>query len=206
MYIESQGIRPRIAPEASIAPSALISGDVLIGPHTRVGHGAVITAEGGPVVIGSHCVVMDTAVIRGVPGQTTTLGDHVMVGPRAYLVGCVVEDDVFLATGATVFNGAHIGHGAEVRINALVHLRTTLPAHATVPIGWVAVGSPARLLPPHQHDEIWAVQQPLDFPKYVFGLERPAPGESLMPALMRRYAHSLGERHAQDQEIMPPAV
>jgi carbonic anhydrase/acetyltransferase-like protein (isoleucine patch superfamily) len=201
MFIESQGVRPRIAPEASIAPSAVISGDVVIGPRTRVGHGAVITAEGGPVVIGSHCVVMETAVIRGVPGQFTTLGNHVMVGPRAYMVGCVVEDDVFLATGATVFNGAHIGQGAEVRINGVVHLRTTLPAHATVPIGWVAVGSPARILPPHLHDDIWAVQQPLDFPKYVFGLNRPAPGESLMPLLMQRYARSLGDRHAQDEVL-----
>jgi carbonic anhydrase/acetyltransferase-like protein (isoleucine patch superfamily) len=201
MFIESQGMRPRIASEASIAPSAVISGDVVIGPHTRIGHGAVITAEGGPVVIGSHCVVMETAVIRGVPGQITTLGDHVMVGPRAYLVGCVVDDDVFLATGATVFNGAHIGQGAEVRINGLVHLRTQLPANATVPIGWVAIGSPARILPPHQHDDIWAVQQPLDFPKYVFGLDRPAPGESLMPSLMQRYARSLGDRHVDDRAL-----
>jgi hypothetical protein len=88
-----------------------------------------------------------------------------------------------------------------VRINGVVHLRTTLPAHATVPIGWVAVGSPARILPPHLHDEIWAIQQALDFPKYVFGLDRPAPGESLMPRLMQRYARSLGGRHAQDEVL-----
>jgi carbonic anhydrase/acetyltransferase-like protein (isoleucine patch superfamily) len=203
MFIESQGFVPRIASEASIAPTAVISGDVVIGPHTCIGHGAVITAEGGPIVIGSHCVIMDTAVIRGVPGQRTTLGDHVMVGPRAYLVGCVVEDEVFLATGATVFNGAHIGRGAEVRINGLVHLRTALPANATVPIGWVAVGTPAHILPPNQHDQIWAVQQSLDFPKYVFGLDRSAPGDGLMPTLMQRYARSLVRRHAGDRNIPP---
>jgi hypothetical protein len=63
------------------------------------------------------------------------------------------------------------------------------------------VGTPARILPPHQHDDIWAVQQPLDFPKYVFGLDRPAPGESLMPSLMQRYARSLGDRHVDDRAL-----
>lgn len=36
MFIECQGVRPRIAPEASLAPSAVISGDVLIGPGAEV--------------------------------------------------------------------------------------------------------------------------------------------------------------------------
>ena len=32
---------------------------------------------------------------------------------------------------------------AEVRINAIVHIRTVLPADAVVPLGWIAVGDPA---------------------------------------------------------------
>jgi hypothetical protein len=63
-----------------------------------------------------------------------------------------------------------------------------VPADATVPIGWVAVGDPAAILPPDRHDAIWAIQEKLDFPKAVFGLERPPPGGSLMPELTRRYA------------------
>jgi hypothetical protein len=57
-----------------------------------------------------------------------------------YLVGCQVADHAFLATGSTIFNGASVGEGAEVRVNGTVHLRTALPAQAVVPIGWVAVG------------------------------------------------------------------
>jgi hypothetical protein len=60
-----------------------------------------------------------------------------------------------------------------------------------VPIGWVAVGDPARILPPDRHDEIWAVQAALDFPGVVFGLKRPAAGETIMPELTRRYARFL---------------
>lgn len=92
------------------------------------------------------------------------LGDHVLVGPRACLTGCTVDHDVFLATGSTVFNGARIGARSEVRVNGVVHLRTRVPPDTTVPIGWIAVGDPAQLFPPDEHERIWAVRKELDFP------------------------------------------
>jgi carbonic anhydrase/acetyltransferase-like protein (isoleucine patch superfamily) len=200
MLLEHRGKRPRIHESAYIAPTAVICGDVTVGENSRVLFGAVLTAEGGPVVVGSHCIIMENAVIRGTPRHPTRLGDHVLVGPRAYLTGCTVEDDAFLATGATIFNGARIGARAEVRINGVVHLRTTLPADALVPIGWVAVGEPAEILPPKDHDSIWAIQEPLNFPRTVFGLERAPAGETIMPELTRRYARALG-RHKDDQVL-----
>lgn len=203
MLLEHEGVCPRVDGSARIAANATICGDVSIGPNCSVGFGAVLSAESGSISIGANCVIMDTAVLRGVRNAPLSLGDNVLVGPRSYLTGCVIDDDVFLATGCTVFNGARVGRGAEVRINGIVHLRTVLPAGATVPIGWIAVGDPARILPPGAHDEIWAVQEPLDFPKFVFGLERPPEGRSLMPELMQRYAGALVRRHASDHEIEP---
>ncbi|WP_439497713.1 gamma carbonic anhydrase family protein [Bosea sp. (in: a-proteobacteria)] len=201
MLIEHEGLRPRIHPSSRIAPNATICGDVTIGENCSVGFGAVISAESGPVRIGRNCVIMDTAVIRGVRGAEMSIGDNVLVGPRSYLTGCVVSNEAFLATGVTVFNGARIGAGAEVRINGIVHLRTVLPEGAIVPIGWVAVGDPARILPPEKHDEIWAIQKALDFPRFVFGMDRPAEGESIMPQVMPRYAGALVRRHGGDIEL-----
>jgi len=201
MILEHLGKRPMIDPSARIAPNATICGAVTIGANTSVGFGAVIVAESGPVSIARDCVIMDTAVIRGTRGNPVGIGNCVMVGPRAYLSGCTVADEVFLATGATVFNGASIGRGAEVRINGLVHLRTRLPEGATVPINWVAVGDPAQILPPDKHDEIWAVQKPLDFPRYVFGVDRPPPGGSIMPQVMPRYAGFLRKAHTADRAV-----
>ncbi|WP_207456673.1 gamma carbonic anhydrase family protein [Azospirillum sp. SYSU D00513] len=196
-----EGRSPRIDPTARIAPNATICGDVAIGPNCSIGFGAVIVAESGPVSIGENCVVMDTAVIRGVRGNPVRIGSNVMVGPRACLVGCTVEEEAFLATGATVFNSARIGRRAEVRINGIVHLRTVLPEGAVVPLNWIAVGDPARILPPDRHEEIWAIQKELDFPGYVFGVERPAEGGSIMPAVMPRYARALARRHAGDHAV-----
>lgn len=201
MIIEHGGKRPAIHPSSRIAPNAVVCGDVTIGENCSIGFGAVLTAESGPIVIGKNVIVMDTAVLRGVKSAPLRIGDNVLVGPHAYLTGCIVEDEVFIATGATVFNLAVLKKGSEVRINGIVHLRTVLPEGATVPLGWIAVGNPASILPPEKHEEIWAIQRALDFPKTVFGVERPPEGESLMPGVMPRYAKALAHWHAQDREL-----
>jgi carbonic anhydrase/acetyltransferase-like protein (isoleucine patch superfamily) len=201
MILEHGGKRPDISATSRIAPNAVVCGEVIIGENCSVGFGAVLTAESGPIAVGNNCVIMDNAVLRGVRDAPLRIGNNVLIGPHAYLTGCIVEDDVFIATGATVFNKAVLRKGAEVRINGIVHLRTVLPEGATVPLGWIAVGDPVHVLPPEKHHEIWAVQRALDFPKTVFGVERPPEGQSFMPDVMPRYAKALARWHARDREI-----
>ena len=108
-------------------------------------------------------------------------------------VGCALEECVFVATGASIFHGARLLYNSEVRVNAVVHLRTTLPAHTTVPIGWVAVGDPARLFSPDQHEEIWKVQEPLNFPEFVYSVARSSSvGHSNMPEITTKRSKVLG--------------
>jgi carbonic anhydrase/acetyltransferase-like protein (isoleucine patch superfamily) len=199
MLLEHNGERPKVHSTAYVAPNATLCGDVTVGKDSRVMFGAVLTAEGGPVRIGDTCVVMENAVIRGTKRHPTSIGDNCVVGPRAHLVGCQVADNAFLATGSTIFNGASVGEGAEVRVNGTVHLRTSLPPDAVVPIGWVAVGDPADILPPGDHRRIWELQEPLDFPGTVFGVER-GPAGTMMPELTRRYAGALGA-HREDVQL-----
>jgi Carbonic anhydrases/acetyltransferases, isoleucine patch superfamily len=198
MRFEHLGAQPRIHPDAVVAPTAVISGDVTIGAGCQVLHGAVITAEGGPITIGDEVIVMENALIRASSTNPVHIGSHVLVGPMASVSGATIADEVFLATGTRVFNGARIGTRSEVRINAVVHLRTVLPPESVVPIGWVAVGDPAQVLSPDRHEEIWALQHDLDFPGYVFGLDRETP--DLMVQLTQRYGSSLA-RHADDRRL-----
>jgi carbonic anhydrase/acetyltransferase-like protein (isoleucine patch superfamily) len=205
MILEHLGKRPRLGRDVYVAPNATICGDVEIGDGSAILFGAVLTADpsaslragGGTLRIGANCVVMENAVVRATVHHPAKLGDNVLVGPQVYAVGCTVKDNVFLAAGTRVFNGARIGARSEVRINGVVHIRTVLPADSVVPIGWVAVGDPVRILPPNEHEAIWAVQKELDFPGYVFGVQRPAPGGTIMPDVMPRYSRAL-RRHLRD--------
>ena len=198
MQFEHQDRQPRIHPTAIVAETAVISGDVTIGPECQILHGAVITSEGGPITLGENVIVMENALVRATATNPVHIGDHVLIGPMASISGTTIADEVFLATGTRVFNGARIRERCDVRINAVVHLRTELPPDTVVPIGWVAIGDPLQILPPEAHEKIAAAQRELDFPGYVFGLDRSTP--DLMVQLTERYGRSLS-RHADDQRV-----
>ena len=153
MQFEHLGAQPRIHPGAVVAPTAVISGDVTIGAGCQVLHGAVLTAEGGPITLGEHVIVMENALIRASAVHPVRIGSHVLVGPMASISGATIDDDVYLATGSRVVNGARIGVGSLVRMGAVVHLKTTLPPGTVVPLGWVAIGDPMQLLPAAEADE-----------------------------------------------------
>ena len=196
MIIAHAGKTPRIDPDAWVAPDATICGDVEISAGARVLHGARIVGEaGGAIRIGRDVIVMENAVVRAGPRHPCAIGDHCLIGPHAHVTGATIEEQVFIATGAAIFHGAHVGKGSEVRINGVVHLKTRLAPGSSVPIGWIAVGDPARILPPDQHDEIWAIQQPLNFPLTVYGLDRTTP--DLMVEITKRLSAALGA-HAGD--------
>ena len=196
MIIKHGEASPRIDPAAWVAPNAVLCGNVSLGPGCRVLYGAQIIAESGAISIGRECIVMENAVLRSSARHSLSIGNNCLVGPNAHVVGCTVEDEVFIATGAAVFHSAHLGKGSEVRINAVVHLKSRLAAGETVPIGWVAVGDPAQVLPPGEHERIWELQEPLDFPKTVYDFER---SEASMKNITRRLSETLGS-HASDEE------
>ena len=169
-----------IHPGAWVAPSAIVTGDVTVGPGSRILHGAVLNGDLGPITIGSNVVVMENAVLRGRANATLTIGDSVLVGPHAHLNGATIEDEVFIATGACVFAGARVGAGCELRINSVLHVNSVLPPSTVLPIGWIAAGDPAQLFSPDRHDELWAVQEPLDFPGTMYGASRDTPMREIM--------------------------
>jgi carbonic anhydrase/acetyltransferase-like protein (isoleucine patch superfamily) len=153
-------------------------------------YSAVLNGDLGPVVIGSDVVVMEHALLRGRPGQPVQVGDAVLVGPHTHLNGTIVEDEVFVATGVSMFPGSVAGTGAELRINSVLHVNSRLEPGTTLPIGWIAAGDPAQLFSPDRHDELWAVQEPLDFPGTVYGVPR---GTS-MRDIMRRQSEAFDGR------------
>ena len=197
MLIEHEGRRPRVADSAYVAPTAVLCGDVRVGADSRILFGAVLTAETGTIHVGERCIVMENALLRGRESHSVVIGDHVLVGPHAHVNGASIEREVFLATGVSVFPGARIERGSEIRINAVVHVNSRVEPKTTVPIGWIAVGDPAQLFAPEAHERLWEVQEAMDFPGTVFGLSRE---EASMERVCARYAESFG-RHRGDRVL-----
>jgi carbonic anhydrase/acetyltransferase-like protein (isoleucine patch superfamily) len=194
VLIEHRGSAPQVHPSAYVAPTAVVCGAVRIGPDARVLFGAVLTAEDGEIQLGARSVVMENAVVRGRSRHPSVIGDDVLIGPHAHVNGVRVGDGCFLATGAALFPGSVLGAGSEVRIHGVVQVNTTLPPGTTVPIGWVAVGDPAKIFPPAAHEQIWAVQESLDFPGTVYGVTRAASATERMSRQASWFAAHLHDR------------
>jgi carbonic anhydrase/acetyltransferase-like protein (isoleucine patch superfamily) len=205
VLIEHRGRSPEIDPSAYVAPTAVICGAVRIGPDARVLFGAVLSAEDGEVSVGTRSLVMENALVRGRAGHPAVIGDDVLVGPHAHLNGCQVRDGCFIATGAALFPGAVVEAGSEVRVHGVVHVNSVVPAGSTVPIGWVAVGDPASILAPDRHEEIWAIQQALDFPGTVYQVPRGTPAGEMMARQSRWYGAHRDDRPLDGPEPTAPA-
>jgi carbonic anhydrase/acetyltransferase-like protein (isoleucine patch superfamily) len=211
VQIEHRGSVPQVDPSAYVAPTAVLCGAVRVGPDARVLFGAVLTAEDGEISLGARSIVMENAVIRGRARHPVVIGDDVLVGPHAHVNGAWVGDGCFLATGVSLFPGCVAGEGSEIRVGGVVHVNTVLPPGTTVPIGWVAVGDPAKIYPPGQHEQIWAIQEPLDFPGTVYGVPRDTPPAMRMARQSAWFAAHLGDRiigespGGQDQRTAGPS-
>jgi carbonic anhydrase/acetyltransferase-like protein (isoleucine patch superfamily) len=195
MLIEHRGQRPVVPASAYVAPTAVLCGAVTLGERARVLHGAVLSAEDGEVRIGADVVVMENALVRGRQRHPAIIGDAVLIGPHAHVNGARIEDEVFVATGASVFPGAVAGAGSELRINGVLQANSILPPGTVVPIGWIAAGAPeAQLFSPDQHDELWEVQRELDFPGTVYGVPRGTSMRDIMARQTDFYSAHLSDR------------
>jgi carbonic anhydrase/acetyltransferase-like protein (isoleucine patch superfamily) len=196
MILTHRGERPVVSASAYVAPSAVLCGAVTLGERVRVLHGAVLTAEDGEIWIGDDVVIMENALVRGRARHPILIGSSVLIGPHAHLNGTTVEDEVFIATGASLFPGSVAGRGSELRINSVLHVNSRLTAETIIPIGWIAAGDPAQLFPPDQHEELWQVQAELDFPGTVYGVPRDTPMRTIMARQVEFYG-----AHRDDQTI-----
>ncbi|MEU5162127.1 gamma carbonic anhydrase family protein [Streptomyces sp. NPDC020875] len=140
------GIEPAIDPSAFTAPTAVVIGDVTIGPGASVWYHAVLRADCGPIVIGAGANVQDNCTVHVDPGFPVTIGARVTVGHNAVLHGCTVEDEVLIGMGATVLNGARIGAGSLIAAGAVV------PQGMEVPPGSLVAGVPAVIKRPLADD------------------------------------------------------
>ncbi len=151
MIIELNGVRPTIAEGVYVAPTAVLIGNVTIGPGSSVWFGAVLRGDMGPIVIGERVSVQDNVVIHVNEREATILEDDVLVGHSAVLEGCRVGRGTMIGMHATVLSGARIGEGVLVAAGSLVR------EHAQIPPTVLIAGVPAEIkgeLPPRVQERI----------------------------------------------------
>lgn len=139
--IPFHGRRPTVHPDAWIAPTAVLIGDVEVGPESSVWFGAVLRGDHPThgIRIGARTSIQDNCVIHVSDEGPTLVGDDVTVGHGAVFESCDVR------RGALVGMNAVLLHHAVVGEEALVAAGSVVPTGMEVPARTLVAGAPARV-------------------------------------------------------------
>lgn len=132
---------PRIAPDAFVASSADVLGDVTLGPQSSIWFGCVLRGDVEAIRVGARSNIQDcTAVHSATGGPPTLLGAEVTVGHGCVLHACTLEDGSFVGMGAVCMDRSVVSSRAMLAAGGL------LPPDKVVPEGQLWGGQPARYL------------------------------------------------------------
>ncbi len=152
------GVIPVVDPTAYVHPSAVLIGDVIVGPRCYVGPCASLRGDFGRIVLEEGSNVQDHCCIHGFPDQDTVVEVNGHIGHGAILHSCVVRRDALVGMNAVVMDEAEIGAQAIVAACAFV------PAGMKVPARTLVAGIPARVKKTLSEEEIaWKLEGTLTY-------------------------------------------
>ena len=139
---EFEGKSPTVHPEAFVAPTATLIGDVTVEKGASVWYGAVLRADICAIVIREGANVQDNSVLHAAPDQVVEIGPGATVAHTCVVHGAVLEEHALLGNGSTMLDGSRLGAGSMVAAGSLVTPGTSIPP------GVLAAGSPAQVRKP----------------------------------------------------------
>lgn len=139
MEFELGGKRPRVHPDAYIAPTAVLIGEVEVEAGASIWFGAVLRGDESAITIKEGANIQDNAVIHCAVNLPTIVEENVTVGHSALLEGCVVEKGALVGMGATMLQRSRLGAGSMLAAGAV------LPEGCQIPPGHLAAGVPAKV-------------------------------------------------------------
>lgn len=137
-----EGRIPRIDPEAFVAPTATLIGDVTVEAGASVWFNTVLRGDLAPIVIRADANVQDGSVLHAPPGIPVDVGPGATIGHACVVHGAHIGADAVIANHATVLDGVIIGARSLVAAHALVVPGTKIPDEV------VAAGAPAKIRGP----------------------------------------------------------
>ncbi len=147
------GITPVVDPTAYVHPSAVLIGDVIIGPGVYIGPCASLRGDFGRLEVRAGANVQDSCVMHGFPGTDTIVEEDGHIGHGAVLHGCIVQRNALVGMNAVVNDNAVIGESAMVAAMAFVK------AGFVVPPRMLLAGVPGRLIRELTDQELaWKVE------------------------------------------------
>jgi len=142
------GIVPVVDPTAFVHPSAVLIGDVIVGPGCYVGPCACLRGDFGRLILERGANLQDTCVMHGFPGTDTVVEENGHIGHGAVLHGCSIGRNALIGMNAVIMDNAVIGEASIVAALAFVKASQEIPPRVLV------AGMPAKIVRPLSDAEI----------------------------------------------------
>jgi len=147
------GITPVVDPTAYVHPSAVLIGDVIVGPGCYVGPCACLRGDFGRLILERGANLQDTCVMHGFPGTDTVVEEDGHIGHGAVLHGCRIGRNALVGMNAVIMDNAAIG------ANSIVAASSFIKAGEQVPDGVLIAGVPGRVVRALRDEEIaWKIE------------------------------------------------
>lgn len=186
------GVIPVIAPSAFVHPSAVIIGDVTIGPGVYVAPCASLRGDLGRIIVGEGANIQDTVVVHGFPRTDTVIEANGHIGHGAVIHACTLKRNVLVGMNAVVMDFAVVGESAIVAASAFV------PAQSEIAPKSLAVGVPAKVVRALTDDELaWKLEATATYQQLCLNSRR-----SMVPCIPLT-APEENRRRCSEPEVLP---
>ncbi len=134
-----EGVVPVIDPLAWVHPSAVLIGDVIVGPGCYVGPGAVLRGDFGRIVMQPNANLQDNCVVHSAPDFDCVMEEECHIGHGAVIHCARIGRDALVGIQAVIMDTAVIGEQSVVAAKSFVKVADVVPPRVLV------AGVPARV-------------------------------------------------------------
>ncbi len=134
------GITPVVAESAYVHPSAVLIGDVIVGPNCYIGPHASLRGDMGRIIMEQGSNLQDGCCMHSFPSQDAIVEVNGHIGHGAVLHGCRVGRNAMVCMNSVVMDGAVIGESSIVAAMAFVAANQIVPPYSLV------MGTPAKVV------------------------------------------------------------
>ena len=142
------GITPVVDSSAFVHPTAVLIGDVIIGPNCYIGPGASLRGDFGRIVFEEGSNLQDNCVVHTFPNTETIVERAGHIGHGAILHGCRIKQGAMVGMTAVVMDDAEIGESAVVAALTFVKSGMIVPPRTLI------AGIPGKIIRPLSEEEI----------------------------------------------------
>jgi carbonic anhydrase/acetyltransferase-like protein (isoleucine patch superfamily) len=127
-------LAPSIDPTAWVFESAVLIGDVRVGPRASIWPNVSIRGDNTTISIGAGSNIQEGSVLHVDSDAPLTIHENVTVGHQAMLHGCTIHSGSLIGMQAIILNHSVIGKNCLIGAGAIV------PEGREIPDGSLVIG------------------------------------------------------------------